>query len=804
VEALSLRPDVVRAVAVLLLALGAFLWQPMSAHRGIPGPRNSLHVRWHYPVLFDAAPRLVAGHLPFWNPRLGTGYPVWGADGGFFANPLFWISPGSPDRILNWLVVFHALLACASFCAFARLRGYAAELVVLGGVLYAGNTWFVARLFDGEYGQVFAAALLPMVAGLGLRAAETRSPSFAWKVAVSSAPILLVSGVWMWAVTLLVVAGCVVVRAETGVVSLLKRRSVPGGVGAMVLVASAAACTLLPRLEFLAHSTGVEDPASPAGFFPASALLGFLVPGFFGGGTVPFWSAGNGVVATCYLGLLAFLPLVGLISASREERVVPLRALAAIVGILLVACIGGAFSPGFLALCPPESLLIALAFGSAWSVLWAVHLVLNNGLEAPGRAAFLYACLTGATLGLYVTVAVLPGSSWESLVRVVGGDSSLALLLSTGAAHLVRLPKGLNSSDDAWLALAPVLKSEALSICMRQALLSAVLTVGFLFLRRFPGHSRAVLLLALFAVIDLRFAADRHISVTTLVDCAPPGSIRAVAAQDPSARFALPASPGVRNVPLLAGGGTAWPDADRHLEWVAAAFDYQPVLAPGARARCGEESQLRYAEASGVAYLQFPVASVPPVDVSRLETIGSDGREVLYRIAAPPPRARLLHRVSGASSRQDAVARTSMRDWTGVDVFVVGGGALPPLPANPPVSTGEVSVRHEQDDDLSLEVNGQLPGLVVLADPVYPGWRAWVNHAESEVVAANGWMRAVAVDSGASVVRMRFEPGSFRLGLFLTLAAAAVLAVLLTKRLTRLYRTPWVARVPTGHWGDIE
>ncbi len=70
------------------------------------------------------------------------------------------------------------------------------------------------------------------------------------------------------------------------------------------------------------------------------------------------------------------------------------------------------------------------------------------------------------------------------------------------------------------------------------------------------------------------------------------------------------------------------------------------------------------------------------------------------------------------------------------------------------------------DDGHRIFVQASLAtgGYLVLADTFYPGWRAYVDGQEVEVLRANYLFRAVAVPGGEHEIRFVFEPPSFRLG----------------------------------------
>ena len=64
-------------------------------------------------------------------------------------------------------------------------------------------------------------------------------------------------------------------------------------------------------------------------------------------------------------------------------------------------------------------------------------------------------------------------------------------------------------------------------------------------------------------------------------------------------------------------------------------------------------------------------------------------------------------------------------------------------------------------------VNGS--GVLILADSFYPGWRAYVDGEEKEVLRANLCFRAVPLSAGEHMVEFRYQPRSFTIGLAISL-----------------------------------
>lgn len=65
------------------------------------------------------------------------------------------------------------------------------------------------------------------------------------------------------------------------------------------------------------------------------------------------------------------------------------------------------------------------------------------------------------------------------------------------------------------------------------------------------------------------------------------------------------------------------------------------------------------------------------------------------------------------------------------------------------------------------------PGYLVFNETFAPGWHAWVDGKPSPILRAYGLFMAVPVEAGGHQVDFRYEPASFRLGLFLSFLALA-------------------------------
>jgi len=88
---------------------------------------------------------------------------------------------------------------------------------------------------------------------------------------------------------------------------------------------------------------------------------------------------------------------------------------------------------------------------------------------------------------------------------------------------------------------------------------------------------------------------------------------------------------------------------------------------------------------------------------------------------------------------------------------------------------GAATIVSELPTELEIEAELDQPGVLVVADLWYPGWRVEVDGQEAPLLRANYTLRGVELGAGKHQVHMRYEPASFWLGVRWALAASACL-----------------------------
>jgi uncharacterized membrane protein YfhO len=96
-----------------------------------------------------------------------------------------------------------------------------------------------------------------------------------------------------------------------------------------------------------------------------------------------------------------------------------------------------------------------------------------------------------------------------------------------------------------------------------------------------------------------------------------------------------------------------------------------------------------------------------------------------------------------------------------------------------------VQVSYPSPQRVELDVTLEAPGIVVLADTFYPGWKLTIDGKPAAIYRANRLMRGAAVPAGKSRLVYTYDPPSFRVGCRLSLAGLAVLVLLAAGGLVR-------------------
>ena len=172
---------------------------------------------------------------------------------------------------------------------------------------------------------------------------------------------------------------------------------------------------------------------------------------------------------------------------------------------------------------------------------------------------------------------------------------------------------------------------------------------------------------------------------------------------------------------------------------------------------------------------------------------GDDAR--IYRNPSALPRAFVVGQqtvVEGANAQLDAVLAPGFEPRaTAVTERrlpgIAEGGDAGASPA------GDARIEDYENDRVVIRARADRPGLVVLADSWYPGWKATVDGEDADVERVDYAVRGVAVGPGSHRVELTYAPASFRAGWIVSLLALLAIGGVAAAGLrSRRGRTPGV------------
>ena len=105
----------------------------------------------------------------------------------------------------------------------------------------------------------------------------------------------------------------------------------------------------------------------------------------------------------------------------------------------------------------------------------------------------------------------------------------------------------------------------------------------------------------------------------------------------------------------------------------------------------------------------------------------------------------------------------------------------PYLSAAASVPAESVKITRYEPQRVEIEVRLDIPGIVILADVFYPGWILTLDGQPAPILRVNLLMRGAAVRAGTHHLVYTYQPQSFRIGCYITLASLFV-GILLAAR----------------------
>ena len=147
--------------------------------------------------------------------------------------------------------------------------------------------------------------------------------------------------------------------------------------------------------------------------------------------------------------------------------------------------------------------------------------------------------------------------------------------------------------------------------------------------------------------------------------------------------------------------------------------------------------------------------------------------------------------------RNEALKYINRADLNGYDPLreVLLLGASPTVASSPtePQRTGSqpktdansATIVEDNNDSLRIDAKCDKPAMLVITDGFYPGWEAYDNGKRTEILLADGVLRAIPIQPGVHHIELYFLPKSMMCGTLISMFAIALSAGLLLTGLRR-------------------
>jgi hypothetical protein len=149
----------------------------------------------------------------------------------------------------------------------------------------------------------------------------------------------------------------------------------------------------------------------------------------------------------------------------------------------------------------------------------------------------------------------------------------------------------------------------------------------------------------------------------------------------------------------------------------------------------------------------------------------------VYEDTAALPRAFVVPEARPAPSLGAALTEMVHRPFQPTQEVILAHDS--PADATPPPGAGQggqgsAQITAYDANAVSVHTSTSGPAWLVLSDTFYPGWIATVDGQPTPVLRGDVLFRVVSVPGGEHDVQLRFEPGSIKLGLAISLVFAAI------------------------------
>ncbi|CAG1066292.1 hypothetical protein BAC1_01900 [uncultured bacterium] len=768
-----LKGKTLLSVLVLAFIASAYFWSVLDGKALLT--ERDLSIFFIPPRIFWTE-ALKAGEFPLWNPYSYAGHPLFATlqPGVLYpVNVLLLVLPF--DLAFNWTIIVHYALAGAFTYALMRelASGVSGSLAAALIFMLSGYLFSVHNVMS----TLFSAAWAPLALSMHIRTMRTGSAAYAAAASITLAMMFLGGGIEVLFATILLLLIASAYPSAVFVNGFYKARAMKRAwlfALTLLLFLALSAVQLIPFLELAAQTTragGLTFFEATTWSFGLKDFIQFFIPDPYGYGTSndKYWS-NQSWLKTVYLGAAPFM-LAIFFFLRRGMKQLPFT-LAAIVFLLL-----------------------SLGRNTPFYQLLYEYVPFIDKIRYPVKFLFVP----------FLFIAIAAGLGLESLkegLRQSDRRTSLVIWVFLGLAVLSALALGFLDYFEPVITEMlraggfdfPEYNRADINIFnAKRALVFFILSAAALYaaMKARSGELAAVLLIPLLG-IDLFFAHNGYYQATLANEYHAKGPVLDFFTKDSSGLFRVYTTPKTsrQGTITLTEGFEAAQGFDIEKEKVSGfGLEHKSFDTGGVEV-------MKRADFSSVMEL---LAAQPGPDTTNILTMLNvkyivsipEIKSDEWKMAAYPgwsgerafkiyenrrflPRHYMVYGYRVIKKPDEYVAALLDKGFDPATSVLLekDPGAKMEIPGN-----YSVEVVSYANNSSELKVTTDHEGIFVASESWYPGWKAFVDGVETELLKANLVLRAVKLNAGEHTVRFEYSPASFKTGA--AISTAAIVSVII-------------------------
>jgi hypothetical protein len=729
---------------------------------------------YFYPIKFSVAEAFKAGELPLWDRRMAAGFPIMaGFQSAVFYPPssVYFLLPFF--AALQFTFVFHYALAMSGSYVLFRSWKYPVYLSVVGAILFSfgGVTVSLTNLLNHFQSAVW----LPWLIYFWERTVKTERWSALVVFSIVSLCQLLAGSPEISALSVGLVFLDTVRMYSEGECRRFCRK-MAALIGAGLIIIGLGMVQLLPTAELIFQSRRDHSiPASEAlaWSLQPSSLIGFFLPTLEADtslslGVRLLFTDGLPFLLSHYTGIIAVFSLCSwFVTARMNERVV----LIGLLGFSLL-CAFGSYTPIYPFLYDRVPVFRMIRFPEKFYYLafaLLIFVTIRGLRKLVDGENFRATCLIAASIV----------AGWITIYVTFRWDPNLLARLIQPVQTAQAVPT-VNPTT-----IATILFSLEKQIAI-STLLAGILLLSQLRLLR-PLLLQSLLVLVVFVDLSiankpLHFLREKELIQNAARILEKPPAEHSRLFYYPAGSNLHPSFISVTGTPSYEKGteiafNNLLPNAG-----LLYGFEYfQDIDALGRQSytnflnfinSLSPERRSRLLRVLNVKY----VVSFHPLEVKGLKLLREfpEHYSRLYEVRDAVPRTYVVSQATYDQDPMNTLRRVSSEGFDPKREVVLDVPThLEPKTDFP----GEATIRLYENNRVEISAQLSEPGILVLTDAFYPGWKVFVGGKEQKVLRANYLFRGVELPAGEQMVEFIYEPDSFKLGLIISLLTVGLLVI---------------------------